>query len=276
MNYRRYLVSTFFVVLLILGVFLNVLAGNSFIIGNLRVDLPEVYNSRDYQTYIAAGELPTTGDERDFSTAWLGVFLGQYDGSTGSGKFAQVGIVTTEMGIQWFVFAEPGVTCVRGTKKPTIPECIGDYSDLVSVGSYSRVELKKNLNENFWRAIVYDADSVGYVVAYIPESSNRIYLARTDTEEGYYESTDPFITANFYHWHPQFLNGTTWEDWPSSTGGTGNSTISAVPTQICPTHYGAVPNIYSDERAWFAGSGGTICEWLLFPSAHIYLPFVSR
>lgn len=141
---------------------------------------------------------------------------------------------------------------------------------------YTRVELKKNLNENFWRVIVYDANNAGYVVAKIPDNSNRIYLARSDTEEGYYESTDPYISASFYHWHPQYLNNYVWTDWPTSTGGGGNNTIWASPTSICPDHYGATPDMYSDERAWFAGSDGIFCEWLLFPSMHEYLPFVSK
>lgn len=276
MRNLRYFVSIFLVIILSLGIFHIALAGNSFIIGDLRVDLPEVYNARDYRVHIAPGGLPTTGDNRDFTTAWLGVFLGQYDGSTGSGKFSQVGIETTKLGVKWFVYAEPGVTCLRGTKHPTLSECIGDFGDLVSLNTYTRVELKKNLNEPYWRAIVYDVNSVGYVVAQIPDNSNRIYLARSDTEEGYYESTDPFIAASFYHWHPQYVNGTSWTDWPTSTGGAGNSKIYASPSSICPAHYGATPNVYGNERAWWAGSGGVVCEWLLFPSVHVYLPLVSR
>jgi len=33
---------------------------------------------------------------------------------------------------------------------------------------------------------------------------------------------------------------------------------------------------YGNERHWFAGSGGQICSWLLFPSVHIYLPIVIK
>lgn len=276
MKPKNVYISALMAAILTAMVFSVALAGNNFIIGDLRVDLAEVYNARDYRVHIAANAQPTTGDRRDFTTAWLGIFLAQYNGTPGSGKFTQVGIVTTRDGIQWFVYAEPGVTCLRGTKHPTLPECNGDYNDLVSLGRYTRVELKKNLNEDYWRAIVYDANSIGYVVAQIPYNSNRIYLARSDTEEGYYEANDPYITANFYHWHPQYLEGGVWKDWPVSTGGSSNSTIWVSPSSICPTHYGATPNQYGDERAWFAGTGGKVCEWLLFPSAHVYLPLVVK
>ena len=69
MRNLRYFVSIFLVIILSLGIFHIALAGNSFIIGDLRVDLPEVYNARDYRVHIAPGGLPTTGDNRDSTTA---------------------------------------------------------------------------------------------------------------------------------------------------------------------------------------------------------------
>jgi len=50
-------------------------AGNDFIIGNLRVDIPEVYNSGRYRVLLYAGDRPTTGNQNDFSTGWIGVYL---------------------------------------------------------------------------------------------------------------------------------------------------------------------------------------------------------
>src|SRR5437016_1452184 len=35
---------------------------------------------------------------------------------------------------------------------------------------------------------------------------------------------------------------------------------------FCPQYYGIAPYYQGDSRAWFAGSNGGICNWLLFPS----------
>ena len=82
-------------------------SGNSFIIGDLRVDLPVVYNAHDYRVHLYANSLPATGDIRNFATAWLGVFLGEYDGSTGSGQFSQVGLRLLEMGYNGLFMPNP-------------------------------------------------------------------------------------------------------------------------------------------------------------------------
>lgn len=259
-----------------MGVMIASAAGNSFIVGDLRVDLPSVYEARDYRVLLGAWDKPSTGDRRNFTTAWLGVFLAQYNGQPDSGQFSQVGIETKRDGVRWFVYAEPGVTCLRGSH-PDPRHCYGDYSDLINLGEWHRVELVKYTQDNFWIARVYETNGTGHDVATISSTSNRIYLARSDTEEGYYESTDPYITASFYHWHPQYMDwGIGWQDWPQSTGGTGSSTIWVSPAAICPDHYGATPNMFGDERSWFAGTGGRVCSWLLFPSTHAYLPIVLK
>ncbi|MEA3440469.1 MAG: hypothetical protein U9R58_09310 [Chloroflexota bacterium] len=248
-------------------------AGNSFIVGDLRVDLPDVYNAKDYRVHLLAGDKPSTGDIRDFSTAWLGIFLGQYDGSPGSGQFSQVGLRATRDGIQWFVYAEPGVYCYRGSN-PDPSHCYGDYSDIVTIGGWHQVRLYKGASEGYWYARVYDEYGNYSTVARINSQSNRIYLARSDTEEGYYESSDPFITLQFYHWHPQFMKGGNWADWPESDS-IGKSEIWTSPSTICPDHYGATPNLLGNDRYWYAGTGGPTCEYVLFPSERIYLPIVQ-
>jgi hypothetical protein len=260
----------------VIGVAAVSAAGNSFIVADLRVDLPEVYLSRDYRVHLAAWDKPSTGNPDDFTAAWLGVFLAQYNGQPFSGQFSQVGLQTMRRGIRWFVYAEPTVTCLEGFQ-PDPYHCYGSYGQFVNLYQWHIVELVKYPQDNFWIARVYDANGTAHDVAKIWSTSNRIYMAHSDTEEGYYETTDPYITAKFYHWHPQYMDWERgWQDWPCSTGGTGNSTIWASPESICPTHYGATPNMFGDERAWFAGTGGTVCFWLLFPCYHLFLPLILK
>jgi hypothetical protein len=55
-----------------------------------------------------------------------------------------------------------------------------------------------------------------YTVAQISYNSSRIYLAHSDTEEGFYEDLDPYITAKFLYFRPQYLKQGSWVDWSLS------------------------------------------------------------
>lgn len=255
--------------------------GNDFVIGDLRVDLSEVYNARDYKVHLLANDKPSSGSDDDFTTAWLGVFLAQYiPGVPDSGQFSQVGLLTKKDGIRWFVYAEPTVTCLRGWHDPDDDRhCYGFVNDLVALGSWHQMELVKYTQNNYWIARVYDSNGIAYDVAKIWSDSNRIYLARSDTEEGYVESSDPYLTASFYHWHPWYMKwGTGWQEWPESSGDNCNSiwTEAINGPDPCPAHYGADPYWTGDPRAWFAGTGGKWCDVdPLFPATYTYLPDIK-
>ena len=253
--------------------------GNDFVIGDLRVDLSEVYYARDYKVHLLANDKPSSGSDDDFTTAWLGVFLAQYiPGVPDSGQFSQVGLLTKKDGIRWFVYAEPTVTCLRGWHDPDDDRhCYGFVDEIVTLGSWHQVELVKYTQNNYWIARVYDSGGTAYDVAKIWSDSNRIYMARSDTEEGYVESSDPYLTASFHHWHPQYM-GTGWQEWPESSDDNCNSiwTEAINGPDPCPDHYGADPYWTGDPRAWFAGTDGKWCDVdPLFPATYTYLPDIK-
>lgn len=260
-----------------------VIAGGDHVAGQLRVDLSEVYNSRDYKVGLLTDEKPTAPG--GYTAGWLGVDLAQGDGTPYSAQFSQVGLLTDKDGIYWFVYAEPGVTCLRGNSQwGTCSNgrpcgCQGTVNDLVSLGSWHTVELV-SYGQGYWIARVYTASGTPYDVAQIWSSSSRIYFAQSTTEEAYSNPPDPYLTARFFHWHPQYMvSGTGFREWPTSSGG-NNSLIYVTDlngqNSFCPQHYGATPNILGDERFWFAGTDGQQCSWLLFPSVHIYLPAILK
>jgi len=146
-----------------------------------------------------------------------------------------------EIEIQWFVYAAPGVYGYRGSN-PDPNHCYGDYSDLISLGNWHQMRLYKGATEGYWYARVYDENGNYFTVSRINSQSDRIYLARSDTEEGYYENYESYITVRFNHWHPQYMKEGNWTDWPSSDD-IGISQIWTNPSSICPAHYGATPNI---------------------------------
>jgi hypothetical protein len=252
-------------------------AGNDFVYGELRVDLSEVYWAEDYRVWLSATAKPNSGFP-DFTTAWFGVELAPFNGQPFSAQFSQVGIITNSLGVRWFVYAEPGVNCLRGSSAWGNLGCQGNIGDLISLGPFHEVELV-TYGQGYWIARVYNQYGTGYDVAQILSGSVRIYRAGSVTEEGYSTPQDPYLTASFYHWHPQYMFWGSFQDWPPSEDG-HISYIHATDINgqntFCPQHYGADPNQWNDERAWFAGTGGQQCWWGLFPPDHIYLPLVMK
>lgn len=256
-------------------------AGSDFIIGDLRVDLSEIYNAQDYRVLLLANDRPSTSG--GIATGWLGLDLAPYNGQLYSAQFSQVGLYADSSAVYWFVYAEPGVTCLRGTTqfgtcmngRPC--GCVGALNDLVTQGTWHWVELV-SYGQGYWIARVYDTNSNAYDVAQIWSTSTRIYHAQSTSEEAYTPVQDPFLTVNFYHYHPQYMQwGVGWRERARSTGNSpGSSFIRAWPANICPNPYAATPNMFGDERAWFAGTGGQVCYWLLFPPIRNYLPLILK
>ena len=263
-------------IILFILIFTSVKAGNDFITVDLRTDVPEVLNSLDYRVWIASGGGPT-GNYPTFTTAWISVYLDNQPGLYGV-KFSQVGLMADSQGIYWFVYAEPGVECWRGSRTYWNAElnkflgCKGDIGDLVDYGQFFKVELV-TYGEGFWIARVEDSQGNPYDVAKILSNSTNIYDADVNMEEGWSQAQDPFEFGSFHLWHPQYnswVNG--FMEWPISDNVVNR--LYAAPASICPQHYGAWTNKANDPRYWVAGSGGNVCNAIMFPANKVYLPLV--
>ncbi len=258
-------------------------ANNDYVIGDLRVDLPQVRNAGAYDLLLYTPLDTRPSGSGDFTTAWLGLYLA--NGPNPGGKqFSQVGLIVRPDGLRWFVFAEPGVTCHRGTANYGTLGCQGSVGDIVATGNYYRVELRRV--SSGWHAMIYDTYSNPYVLATINSTSGEIFRAQATTEQGYSSSPNPYTPAYYYHYHPRYYVSAPYNyaQWPQSeTGITGVApkryseiwTWASSQVNICPTHYGANPNVAGDERFWFAGTGGIVCNHLLFPPK-VFLPLIQR
>ncbi|MCL4506031.1 MAG: hypothetical protein M1434_01650 [Chloroflexi bacterium] len=262
-------------------------AGNDFVLGDLRYDLEGVQYAGAYQDLIYADrDIRPTG-QNDFTSAWIGIDLANQPGTYGR-QFTQVGLILRPDGLHWFVYAESGVTCYRGASNYGSLGCQGNAGDIVSVGNWYTVELRRvsGANGPEWVAMVYDTYLNPYVVAAIHSSSGVIYRAQATAEQGYSGSTNPHTAAYYLHYHPSYFVQApfVFTDWPRST----TFVTGIVPhqyseirlwasdgTQICPTYYGATIYYPEDLWVWFAGTGGQTCESVLFwPGT--WLPAVLR
>lgn len=257
-------------------------AGNDFILTELRVDIPIVYSARDYKVLIGTmSGLPSA----PFTTGWLGIELSNNSGLFGK-QFSQVGIMTNNQGVYWFVYAEPGVECLRGNygwwdnTAGKYLGCYGNYYDLVSANQYFPVELV-TYQQGYWIARITDQNGLPHDLAKIWTDSVYTYRANVNMEEGYTQAQDPFLLAQFLFWHPQYFDYSyqTFLDWPTSIDDHINNLYATDLTGLgdfCSDHYGALVNIGNDERNWYAGTGGNVCHWTLFPNYHIRIPIVNN
>lgn len=274
------------IALLLLAVMVSpVGAGNDFITVDLRTDQWAVANAVAYQVLIWASAATQPTGANDFTSAWLSVDLGNQPGPGGA-KFSQVGLMTRPGGLRWFVFAEPGVTCYRGSSTYGGKGCEGAPGDLVSVGSWYRVELRRV--SGGWHAMLYDANSFPWVLAQINDTGATIYDATVTSEQGYSTAPNPYTQMDYFYAYPlHYVPATgTYVHWPNSATGVD---LSQNPHRFshlyaadlngqntfCPTHYGATLNYLNDERIWFAGTGGQTCDALMFPPK-TYIPLVIK
>lgn len=264
------------IVLVLLVVMVSpISAGNDFVTVDLRTDQLEVANAVAYQVLIYASAATQPAGANDFTSAWLSVDLGNEPGPGGA-KFSQVGLMTRPGGLRWFVFAESGVTCYRGSSTYNGRGCEGLPGDLVSVANWYRVELRRV--SSGWHAMLYDTNSFPYVLAQINDTGVTIYDATVTSEQGYSEATNPYTQMDYFYWHPLHYVPAAYAyvDWPRSANGIIPSQNPARFSQLravdlngqntfCPTHYGANLNYLNDDRVWFAGTSGQTCGALMFP-----------
>jgi hypothetical protein len=125
-----------------------------------------------------------------------------------------------------FVFSEAGAQCLRGVQWDS-NHCYGFYNDLVSLNSWRVYRISRA--GSVW-GVGIELGGSFYTVAQISYNSSRIYLAHSDTEEGYYEDLDPYITAKFLYFRPQYLKQGNWVDW-SLSDVNGLSSLSIYPPE---------------------------------------------
>lgn len=264
---KVYLVGLSLVVLMIIVPIAS--AGNDFVIGNLRVDDWSVTKGQylDYRHYIYPAAAPNNQNS-NATSGWFGIDLGQWNGNVYSRKFVQVGILTDNSKARWFVYAESGVDCLKGTpgwvgQDGVTRGCVGKYGGMgISPGSniWTRVELATYSGQSWWVVRVYNAQNTPIDVVKVRSGSKQIYYAQATSEEVYSGSSDPHILMNFYHYHPEYWKPNVgFTLWPGSIGGGNHNILSTFPSNICPTWYGAETGIQNNPHLWRTASGDTTC-----------------
>lgn len=260
-----------------------VLAGNDFIVTDMRTDFTELTQAWDYKVWISSTQLSNGNHPGGFTSGWLSIDLDNQPGLYGV-KFTQVGIMTDPArGLFWFAYSEEPIECLQGTyywwhaDKSRYFGCRGEPNGQVALQEWSAVELV-TYGQGFWIARVYDRFGNGLDVARITTNKTMIYDADVAMEEGYTETADPYMLGSFLFWHPQYtIWGQGFQEWMASLGGNNNilyATNGQGSSAFCPQFYGANINLSGDPRYWFGGSGGNVCSANMF-SYQRFLPYIA-
>ena len=261
-----------------------VMAGNDFVIVDMRTDLTELTQAWDYKAWISSTQLSNGNHPGGFTSGWLSIDLDNQPGLYGA-KFTQVGIMTDPArGLFWFAFSEEPIECLQGTyywwhaDQSRYFGCRGDPNDHVELQEWSAVELV-TYGQGFWIARVYDKLGNGLDVARITTNKTTIFDALVVMEEGYSETADPYMLGSFFFWHPQYMiSGQGFQEWKASLGGINNVlyvTNDQGSNVFCPQFYGANINLFGDPRYWYGGSGWIVCSANMFSYQH-FLPCVAN
>lgn len=127
----------------------------------------------------------------------------------------------------------------------------------------------------YWLARIEDEQGITHNLARILSSNATIYDADVSMEEGWAQAEDPHEFGIFHFINPQYYkSGYGFTEWPASNG--TDNILHTAPEDICPLYYGAWTYIDGNPRYWVAGTGGDICEAVMFPKPRAYLPLIMN
>lgn len=244
---------------------------NDFLAVELIHNIQEVWEARDYNSWVLAGDKPTSGGTANYTTGWLALHV--EPGAPLNG-FTQAGVLTTEFGARWFVYSTVGIVepCLVGS--PEWPRqgggyngCVGDYGYMAGNPPYATTWLKPELvtyGQGFWIARIWDDYGNVIDAAKINSTNTVITRAYVASEETWTSATNPQLRMLFYHWHPQYMRwGTGWQEWASSYGPGGSTNFLNSYREPnppggfpCPSIYASATNLGGDPRYWASSNYG--------------------
>lgn len=215
-----------------------------------------------------------------FTTGWVGAFLAPYTGATNSGEFSQVGTISyADNGpndLEWFVYAEPGVTCLQGIDvyySGIKQGCAGSANTYIQTRGNQYNVYTMYIYGTSWFAnildysgnaadvaqITYNSFTSAYYDPNSPYFHQLLFDPTQGTAEEFYDpnvyNSDPSVLFSYYLYHMRYYSVlfNAVKDWPGSANNHFNA--ERVPGQVpCPQNYGGIPNLNNDSRWWYAGT----------------------
>jgi hypothetical protein len=237
------------------------------IVTELRVNQPEVSQTRHWSQKLESFDTGPTGKGQNFTSAWFSLNIGSCPKDAECG-FTKAGLLNNKEGMHWFVYSKLPITCDFGREMWNGRGCVGKLHELFGEDfpglTPSAVIHFFRTRQAHWVIQIQpppglkDPDPPRFSVAFVESTGNEEVTRATSTFEAVFENTGkhPKTEGHYIHSRPQYLKKGEMVQWPASDK-THRSQVFVFSTDgpFCPLIY-SFEGYFSEFEHWLTGSNG--------------------
>jgi hypothetical protein len=243
------------------------------IVAELRVDQPEVSQTRHWSQKLESFDTGPTGEGQNFTSAWFSLNIGSCPKDPECG-FTQAGLLNNKEGMHWFVYSNLPLTCDFGREMWKGKGCVGKLHELFGEDS---PDPTPSAVVHFWRTeqahweiqigvppSPKDPDPARFGVAFVDGTGEEEVTRATSTFEAVFKDTGkhPKTEAHYFQYRPEYLKNSTggfegdMVKWPASDKTHRNRVfVDSSDGPFCPQIY-SFGGYSSKFERWLTGSNG--------------------
>jgi hypothetical protein len=243
------------------------------IVAELRVDQPEVRQTRHWSQKLESFDTEPTGEGQNFTSAWFSLNIGSCPQDPECG-FTQAGLLNNKEGMHWFVYSNLPLTCDFGREMWKGKGCVGKLHELFGEDSPdptpSAVVHFFRTRQAQWEIQIEpppsqkDPDPARFSVAFVDGTGEEAVTRATSTFETLFKGTrkHPKTEAHYFHYRPEYLKNNTggfegdMVKWPASDKTNRNHVfVFSTSSPFCPQIY-SFGGYSAEFERWLTGSNG--------------------
>jgi hypothetical protein len=245
------------------------------IVAELRVDQPQVSQTRHWSQKLESFDTEPTGEGQDFTSAWFSLNIGSCPEDPECG-FTQAGLLNNQEGMHWFVYSNLPITCDYGREMWNGKGCVGKLHELFGEDS---PDPTPSAVVHFWRTrqahwVIQiepppspgDPEPPRFSVAFVGGTGADVdeeeVTRATSTFEAVFEDPGELPEAHYFHYRPQYLKNDTggfegeMVEWPASDETNRNQVlVFSSDGPFCPLIY-SFGGFFPEFERWLTGSNG--------------------
>jgi hypothetical protein len=243
------------------------------IVTELRVDQPEVSQTRHWSQELESYDTGPTDEGQNFTSGWFSLNIGSCPEDPECG-FTQAGLLNNKEGTHWFVYSKLPITCDYGREMWKGKGCVGKLHELFGEDS---PDPTSSAVIHFWRTeqaqweiqigvppSPEDPDPARFSVAFVEGTGEEKVTRATSTFEAVFKDTGkhPKAEAHYFHYRPEYLKNETggfegeMVKWPASDENHRNQVfVFSSDGPFCPQIY-SLGGYSSEFERWLTGSNG--------------------
>jgi hypothetical protein len=186
------------------------------IVAELRVDQPEVSQTRHWSQKLESFDTEPTGEGRNFTSAWFSLNIGSCPEDPECG-FTQAGLLNNKEGMHWFVYSNLPITCDFGREMWKGKGCVGKLHELFGEDSPDPTPSAMvhffRTRQAHWEIQIgpppsrKDPEPPRFSVAFAEGTGEEEVTRATSTFEAIFKGNGehPKTEARYVHYRPEYL-----------------------------------------------------------------------